>query len=620
MELKEARKALDKLLSYKAEGALRFSRQRYYEMGNRASRLLAFQLCKAQANRTVSKVYHPTQSKTVSQPKDIADAFASFYQSLYKEPRLQTLGEDTETFLTGLNLPKLSEEASKQMITPIIETEIRDAIKKFKSNKSPGIDGFPGEFYKCFINELAPVLTKVFRYSLSKNNPPETWSQAIISVIHKEGKDPTLCEGYRPISLICNDQKLLTSILAHRVQRHITTLINLDQTGFIPNRQGANNIRRTLNIITCAKRNKKTSMLISFDAQKAFDTVKWDFLYRTLLVMGFHPKCVNWVRVIYRNPKSRVRVNGCCSEFFDLQRGVRQGDCLSPLLFAINIEPLAASIRQNEEIKGLNDMGNKEHKISLYADNILTYISDPILSVPALIDALKTYGELSGYQINQSKSEALMLVGHWPIQLSGRLDFRWSQEFRYLGIILTTDLSKLFKANYGKLMGHIKADLTRWEILPLSLIGRIETIRMNILPRLLFLFQSLPIYVPASTFTILDKWLSKFIWQSKRPRLKFKRLLCPKENGGLDLTNLKKYYWAAQLRSMVAWISQDTDTVWVGMEQSECPNLSLSSIPFLNQDIWGENKIVNVWSKNTLKIWSIVRKKLQLPMTTSELS
>lgn len=128
-------------------------------------------------------------------------------------------------------------------------------------------------------------------------------------------------------------------------------------------------------------------------------------------------------------------------------------------------------------------MGNKEHKISLYADDILTYISDPVLSVPALIDTLKKYGELSGYQINQSKSEAMMLVGHWPIQLSGRLNFRWSQEFRYLGIIITVDLSKLFKANYEKLMGHIKADLTR------SLIGRIETIRMNILPRLIFSFN-----------------------------------------------------------------------------------------------------------------------------------
>ena len=172
-----------------------------------------------------------------------------------------------------------------------------------------------------------------------------------------------------------------------------------DQTGFIPNRQGANNIRRTLNIITCTKINKQTSKLISFDAQKAFDMINWDFLYKTLSVVGFHPKFVNWVRIIYRNPKPRVRVNECCSEFFDLQRLVRQGDCLSPLLFAINIEPLAASIRQNEETKGIKDMGNKEHKIYLNADDILTYISDPVISVPALLDTLKKYRELSGHQI-----------------------------------------------------------------------------------------------------------------------------------------------------------------------------------------------------------------------------
>lgn len=170
-ELKEARKALDKLLSYKAEGALRFSRQRYYEIGNRASRLLAFQLRKAQASRTISKICHPILSKTVSQRKEIADAFALFYQNSYRELRLQTSAENTDTFLTGLNLPTLSEDTSKQMITPTTETEIRDAINRLKSNKSPGVDGLPGEFYKCFINDLVTIRMKVFRYSLSKNNP-----------------------------------------------------------------------------------------------------------------------------------------------------------------------------------------------------------------------------------------------------------------------------------------------------------------------------------------------------------------------------------------------------------------------------------------------------------------
>lgn len=97
--------------------------------------------------------------------------------------------------------------------------------------------------------------------------------------------------------------------------------------------------------------------------------------------------------------------------------------------------------------------------------------------------------------------------------LTSRFKFKVSnQGFRYLGIFVTPQISQLFKANYGKLMDEIKKDLVRWEILPLSLTGRIATIRINVLPRLLFLFQSLPIKIPVSTFTILNKWLSKFIW------------------------------------------------------------------------------------------------------------
>lgn len=172
--------------------------------------------------------------------------------------------------------------------------------------------------------------------------------------------------------------------------------------------------------------------------------------------------------------------------FFYLERGVRQGDCLSPLLFAINIEPLAASIRLNNEIKGIVDKNKKEHKISLFADDILVYISDPATSVPSLIETLEKYGRLSGYQINQSKSEAMLLNGHLPTNVTSRFKFRMSnQGFRYLGIFITPQSSQLFKANYGKLLDEIKKDLARWEILPLSLIGRIETIRMNVLPRLL---------------------------------------------------------------------------------------------------------------------------------------
>lgn len=82
---------------------------------------------------------------------------------------------------------------------------------------------------------------------------------------------------YRPISLLCNDQKLLINILAKRVQNIITKCINPDKTDFIPRTQGANNIRRTLNIMSCAKRKSQISILISLDAHKAFDQVNWHF-------------------------------------------------------------------------------------------------------------------------------------------------------------------------------------------------------------------------------------------------------------------------------------------------------------------------------------------------------
>jgi len=248
------------------------------------------------------------------------------------------------------------------MIQPISLQEISDTIKTLKNNKSPGTDGFPGEFYKCLKEEITPILFKVFNYALSSGNPPKTWSEAIISVLHKEGKDPTSCEGYRPISLLCNDLNILTNILARRMQRCITKLIKLDETGFIPCRQGANNIRRTLNLISCTKNNPQPTMLLSLDAQKAFDRVKWSFLYNTLDAFGFQSTFIDWIQMVYSCPKSRIRVNGCCSDFFNLKRGVRQGDCLSPLLFAASIEPLAELIRQNKNIKGIRDKGGKNTK------------------------------------------------------------------------------------------------------------------------------------------------------------------------------------------------------------------------------------------------------------------
>lgn len=275
------------------------------------------------------------------------------------------------------------------MAEPITENEIKEVIKNLKNNKSPGTDGYPGEFYKCLQAEITPLLQRVFNYALNKKDPPKTWSEAIISVIYKDGKNPTECASYRPISLLCNDVKILSSIMAKRIQKHINKIIKSDQTGFIPGRQASNNIRRTLNIITTAKTSDQSSMLLSIDAEKAFDRVDWRYLEYTLIKMGVHLDFISWIKVLYMSPSSRVRVNGHTSEQFELKRGTRQGCPLSPLFFAINIEPLAEMIRENPSIHGISSKGGI-HKISMYADDIILYISDPLSSIPTLLNCLKT--------------------------------------------------------------------------------------------------------------------------------------------------------------------------------------------------------------------------------------
>lgn len=617
-ELKENRKKFNEILTYKAEGALRYIKRTYYEMGNKASRLMAFQLRKDQASRIVPKIKHPVTKNIETQPKAISDAFAEYYQELYRGQNQESKKEKIIKFLKPLNLTKILREEACKLTDPITEEEIKETISNLKNNKAPGTDGFSGEYYKVFMNDLSPILCKVYNYALQSGDPPKSWSEAIISVLHKEGKDPIQCTSYRPISLLCVDYKILTSIMAKRIQKYIKKVIKPDQTGFIQGRQGSNNVRRALNLQSIAIKNKRNAMLLSLDAEKAFDRVDWLFLEQTLMEMGFGEKLVTWINILYKESKSRIRVNGQCSNFFGVERGVRQGDSLSPVLFALSIEPLAEAIRQNERIQGIEDEGKSVHKISLFADDILLFIENPSHSIPSLMQCLYEYGLVSGYKINENKSEAMMISGVWPSHLNEQVSFHWSKQgFRYLGIILTPKSSQLFEENYKKLIKQIQKDIVRWEILPLSLLGRIEVIKMNLLPRFLFLFQSLPVNVPISVFNMLDKLISKFIWQKKKPRIKFKTLLLPKDKGGLGLPNLKYYYWAAQLTAVVAWIKNDKESGWVEIEQSSVKETPLSILPYINIKSGTKIKTENEWVKHTLKTWTKIKKFFGVPESIS---
>ena len=153
---------------------------------------------------------------------------------------------------------------------------------------------------------------------------------------------------------------------------------------------------------------------MSMDAEKAFDRLEWGYLFYALDKFGFGKQFINWIRLLYSMPVASVCTNGMHSEHFAISRGTRQGCPLSPLLFALAIEPLAIAIRQDTTMIGLFREGI-EQRISLYADDMILYVSHPDTSMPRILSILESFGKISGYKINLQKSEVCPINAYLTI-------------------------------------------------------------------------------------------------------------------------------------------------------------------------------------------------------------
>jgi len=443
----------------------------------------------------------------VSSVEGMLQVAAGFYKELFSSTG--PLNEAAVGFLEGLS-EVLDNEKKEELEKPQNFQEVESALNSLKKGTAPGNDGLPVEIYRAFWPMVGRELVEVYQESLKIGELPSTMKTELVTLLYKKGKKEDLA-NWRPITLLTTDYKILAKVITERLKRVVGTVVHPDQTCGVPGRAGSLNLALVRDIISWAEQRQLPLAILSLDQEKAFDRVSHVFLMSVLEQLKFGPVFRAWIRILYFGTMSRIGVNGFYSELVEQQRGVRQGCPLSPLLYILSLEPLVAALRSAPSLTGVHFPGSRgiSAKVAAYADDMTLFLTTEQDFVVA-DRILQGFCEASGARVNVGKS-SVMFVG----QLAGRKIVPGGYSLcedgmKILGIRFFKGNSA--QENWGARLKVVQAKVAKWNSRGLSLWGRLEVVRADLLPSLNYLAYIYP--VPFWYGRKLEKLFFSFLWRN----------------------------------------------------------------------------------------------------------
>lgn len=354
--------------------------------------------------------------KTTYDRKDIITVATHFYKDLYSDVNVN---KNDKTILEDESTPG-------NEISPIDEMEIIQTVKKLKTEKSPGSDNITNEALKIGCSMLVSPLVYLFNSILETADTPAQWSESNIILLYKKG-NPREIGNYRPISLLPSLYKLFSSIIDSRVSKTLEINQPVEQAGFRKGFSTIDHIHTLELIIEKYRENQRPLYAAYIDYQKAFDTISHESIWEALKSQGVEKTYIKVIRSIYSKSKSRVKLDSTgCS--FPVNRGVRQGDPLSPKLFIAVLEYVMRKIDWKKH--GLNIKGKYLSHLR-FADD-LVILSETSSGLQQMIESLNKASTEVGLEVNLSKTKIMTNSSRKTIMIHNE-PIQYVDQYVYLG-------------------------------------------------------------------------------------------------------------------------------------------------------------------------------------------
>ena len=303
---------------------------------------------------------------------------------------------------------------------PFSLEEVKKAVWACGGDNTPGPGGLTFKLLKKYWNTIAGDIMNFVRHFDESGTLGKGCNSSCITLAPKI-KDPTVLIEFRPISLIGCMYKIISKVLATRIKDVIGMMVGEVQSAYVDGRSILDGPLIVNELCGWAKSARKKIMLFKVDFDNAFDSINWEYLDSILTQMGFGVKWRSWIRGCLASSKASVSVNGSLTKEFNISKGVRQGDPLSPFLFIIAMEGLNAAMKTAVDkgiFKGIQVPGAGPLISHIfYADDALFVREWSKGNLKNLAAILKCFHVASGLKVNFRKSKVFG-VGSTPSENS----------------------------------------------------------------------------------------------------------------------------------------------------------------------------------------------------------